>query len=140
MSDSPRPRRFEPPESPLTRPFWEATRERRLVLQWCRACERVVHYPREICPTCMGDALEWRPATGRGEVYAFSVMHRAGSPFLADRVPYVVALVSLEEGARFMSNVVGCEPSDVHVGQSVQVTWEELSDGRALPLFEPQVT
>jgi uncharacterized OB-fold protein len=84
------------------------------------------------------EELGWRPSPGRGEVYAFSVMHRAGSPFLADRVPYVVALVQLDEGARLMTNIVGCEPGAVRVGMPVSVTWEELSDGRALPQFEPR--
>lgn len=135
MSDA--PTRFEPPVSEVARPFWDATRERRLVLQWCRTCEQPVHYPREVCPRCLGTELEYRPASGRGEVYAFSVMHRPGNPLMADRVPYVVALVDLEEGARMMSNVVGCEPDAVRVGQPVRVTWEPLSDGRALPQFEP---
>lgn len=56
---------------------------------------------------------------------------------MGDRVPYAVALVDLEEGARMMSNIVGCEPSEVRVGMPVVITWEELSDGRHLPLFEP---
>lgn len=129
--------RFEPPVSDAARPFWDATRERRLLLQWCRACDAPVHYPREACPRCLGDALDWREASGRGEVYAVSVMHRPGHPGLRDRVPYAVALVDLEEGARLMTNVVGCPPDAVRPGLAVRVTWEPLSDGRALPLFEP---
>jgi uncharacterized OB-fold protein len=132
-----RPRRAEPPETALTRPFWNATRERRLLLQWCTRCNVPIHYPRECCPRCLHSELEWRPASGRGEVYAVSVMHRAGNPLMQDRVPYAVALVDLEEGVRFMSNIVGCAPSEVRVGMPVSVTWEELSDGRQLPLFAP---
>ncbi len=139
MSDGQRqPKRFEPPVSEIAKPFWEASRKRELVLQWCRSCDRVIHYPREICPACMGADLEWRSASGRGEVYAYSVMHRPGNPLMADRVPYTVALVDLEEGARLMTNIVGCEPDSVEVGMAVQITWEELSDGRNLPQFEPR--
>jgi uncharacterized OB-fold protein len=139
VSEPRRPKRFEPAESEVTQPFWDGTRERRLVLQWCNGCQQPVHYPRECCPKCMSaERLDWKPASGRGEVYAYSVMHRGGSPFLADRVPYVVARVQLEEGARLMTNIVGCEPSAVRVGMPVSVTWEELSDGRALPQFEPR--
>ena len=130
------PARFEPPASELTEPFWEATRRRELLLQWCGACDAVVHYPREVCPACLGTDLEWRPASGRGTVYATSVMHKPAHPGLADRVPYTVALVDLEEGARLMTNIVG---GDAPVGTTVVVTWEELSDGRALPLFSPEV-
>ncbi|MGH9195103.1 MAG: Zn-ribbon domain-containing OB-fold protein, partial [Acidimicrobiia bacterium] len=117
--------------------FWEATKEQRLVLQWCKSCGNVVHYPREVCPFCMSEDLEYRPATGKGEVYAYTVIHRAQNPAMESQVPYVVALVNLVEGARMMTNVVNCPPEKVKVGMPVSVTWEELSDGRNLPLFEP---
>ena len=129
--------RFEPPVSPAAEPFWEATREQRLVLQWCTDCAAPVHYPREVCPKCLGRALEFRPASGRGVVYAASVHPKPSNPTMADRVPYVVALVELEEGVRLMTNVVGCDPETVAVGLPVKITWEALSDGRHLPLFEP---
>jgi hypothetical protein len=130
--------RLEPPISEVTRPFWDATRAERLVLQHCRTCERAVHYPREICPRCLGSELEWRPASGRGVVYAFTVNHVAGNPTMEGRVPYVVALVDLEEGVRMMTNIVGCEPGAVHVGMPVGIAWEALGDGRKLPLFTPR--
>ena len=129
--------RFEPPSTEASEPFWQATRERRLIMQWCRPCERVVFYPREICPSCLGSDLEWRDSPGSGTVYAFSVHYRSGVAEMADRTPYVVALVDLDEGARMMSNIVGCSPEDVAVGMGVRVTWEPLSDGRCLPQFEP---
>lgn len=123
--------------SEVSAPFWEATKEHRLVLQWCRSCGKVVHYPRELCPFCLSDDLEFRPASGKGEIYALSVHHRAGFGGMEDRVPYVVALIDLEEGVRMMSNVVGRDPGEVKVGMKVRLTWEDLSDGKALPLFEP---
>ncbi len=128
--------RPEPPVYPLSGPFWDATRERRLMLQWCYACEAAIHYPREACPRCFGSALGWRESTGSGVVYAATVMHQAVHPAFADRVPYVVALVELDEGVRLLTNVVGCAPADVRVGRSVRLAWEALSDGRALPVFE----
>lgn len=129
--------RFEPTASELTEPFWDATRARRFLLQWCGRCDAPVYYPRYVCPACLGDDLDWREASGAGEVHTFNVMHTPGSPFMADRVPYVVALVDLAEGARVLTNVVGCEPGDVQVGMAVRLTWEPLSDGRHLPVFEP---
>ncbi len=132
--------RFEPPESEAARPFWAATRHRRLVLQWCRTCERPIHYPRDACPRCLDDELEFRPSPGVGTVYAVSVMPKAANPFMAGREPYAVGLVELDEGVRLMSNIVGIEPSAVQVGAAVRVTWERLSDGRHLPLFEPNPT
>jgi uncharacterized protein len=131
------PTRFEPPVSEDTEPFWDATRERRLVLQWCTRCERAVFHPRAACPRCLGDHLEWRPSAGRGRVHAASVQHRPGNPFMAGRVPYVVALVDLDDGVRMMTNVVDCDPGDVTIDMPVEVTWEPLPDGRHLPLFAP---
>jgi uncharacterized OB-fold protein len=129
--------RLEPPISDVAVPFWDATRDERLLLQWCKACEQAIHYPREVCPTCLGDDLEWRESSGQGEIYAFNVMHRPGNRGMADRVPYVIALVALDEGVRMVTNIVGREPASLAVGTRVKVTWESLSDGRNLPLFEP---
>jgi len=68
--ETPTRTRFEPPTSRAARPFWEASREQRLVLQWCRSCDEPIHYPRDACPQCLGDDLEFRPSAGTGEVYA----------------------------------------------------------------------
>ena len=135
------PTRFEPPVGVEGEAFWEATREGRLLVQWCTSCDRGVFYPRVFCPHCGGgnDALEWRTASGRATVYAAAVEHRpeaAGANFSGGQ-PYCVALVDLEEGVRMLTNVVGCPPDDVRSGMPVTVTWEPLSDGRRLPLFEP---
>jgi uncharacterized protein len=129
------PARLEPPISEVATPFWDATREGRLLLQWCTSCERPIWYPREVCPGCLGSTLEWRESRGHGVVYACTVEHKAQTPAL--ETPYVVALVELDEGVRLLSNIVGCPPEGVAVGDRVQVTWEPLSDGRRLPLFEP---
>src|SRR2546421_3030540 len=118
--------RFEPPVSEVTQPFWEATRNKELLLQWCTSCSKPIFYPREVCPDCLGSSLEWRPSAGKATVYAVSVQHRPANPMMASRVPYAVALVDLDEGARMMTNVVGCPPDEVAVGMSVQVSWEEL--------------
>lgn len=140
MSDEPAsavPARLVPPPSDLTAPFWDATRGRELLVQWCIRCQRPLFYPRAVCPSCLGDQLEWRPSTGSGTVYAVTVEHRPQYPGMQDRAPYAVALVDLDDGIRMMTNVVGCEPDDVAPGMAVQVTWEALPDGRNLPLFEP---
>jgi uncharacterized OB-fold protein len=135
--------RFEPPVQAESAPFWEATRQRKLVVQWCTACDRGVFYPRSFCPHCGagGDgALEWRPASGQATVHAAVVEHRpqaAGAAF-SGGLPYFVALVDLDEGVRMLTNIVGCPPDEVRIGWRVSVTWEPMSDGRHLPLFEPE--
>jgi len=135
------PARFEPPVGAEGGPFWEATREGRLLVQWCTACDRGVFYPRAFCPHCAapGSALQWRTASGRATVYAAVVEHKpevARAAFSGGE-PYCVALVDLEEGVRMVTNVIGCPPAEVRSGMAVTVTWEPLSDGRQLPLFRP---
>jgi uncharacterized protein len=147
------PTRLEPPVGAESGPFWDATREGRLLVQWCTRCDRGIFYPRAFCPFCGGGVaggetphadgtdgpLEWREASGRATVYAAGVEYRpeaAGASF-ADGAPFCVALVDLEEGVRMMTNIVGCPPGDVHSGMAVVVTWEPLSDGRQLALFRP---
>jgi len=135
------PTRFEPPVGVEAEAFWEATRDGRLLVQWCTSCDCGVFYPRVFCPHCASGSgvLEWRAASGRATVYAAVVEHRpeaAGARFSGGQ-PYCVALVDLEEGVRMLTNVVGCPPDSVRSGMPVTVTWEPLSDGRRLPLFEP---
>jgi uncharacterized OB-fold protein len=128
---------LEPPTSDEAAPFWDATRARQLVLPWCRTCERPYWFPRAVCPRCLGTEIDWRPASGRATVYAVSVQHRPGMGRDAGDGPYAVALVDLAEGVRMMTNVLGCDPETVAVGQPVQVSWHALADGRHLPMFEP---
>lgn len=130
--------RVVPDASDVSQPFWDATRDQRLVLQRCGSCEGYVWYPRPFCPRCLRETLEWTEVSGRGTVHAVSVHHRAPSPEMKDRAPYAVTLVELDEGARLMTNVVGCDPAEVHVGQRVRARWEPLADGRNLLLFEPE--
>ena len=129
--------RFEPPVGEASEAFWEATKEKRFLVQRCTACDAAIFYPREVCPTCLSsDSLTWVESAGNGTIYAASVQEKPANPLMADKVPYVVALVELEDGIRLMSNVINCPPYDATVGSPVQLTWEELSDGRHLPQFE----
>jgi len=130
---------MEPPIGAESGPFWEATRQGTLLVQWCTACDRGIFYPRSFCPGCAGSALEWRTASGNATVYAVMVEHNpaATGTIFSDGQPYTVALVDLQEGVRMLTNVVGCPPDEVHPGMDVTVTWEPLSDGRQLPLFTP---
>ncbi|MCP5029872.1 MAG: hypothetical protein GY929_26675 [Actinomycetia bacterium] len=130
-------RRYEARPVDESEPFWEATRDQRLLLQWCHDCDAAIHYPRAACPYCLGIELGWRQAQGVAEVYSHSTLPNAASRGLAPFAPYVVALVDLPEGVRFMTNIVGCDPAEVRCGQAVKLTWEPLTDGRHLPLFTP---
>lgn len=132
-----RPERPLPPESAAGRPFWDATRERRLVLPWCSDCQAPHWYPRGFCPRCLGSDLEWRPSAGGGVVHAVSVQPRPPHPGLGDRVPYAVVLADLDDGVRMMLAVEGGDHPDpwaVRIDDRLTVGWEPLADGRHLPM------
>ena len=128
---------MEPPQSEHGAPFWDATREQRLVIPFSTATGQPFWYPREVAPDSLEPGVEWREASGDGVVYAVSVQHKTGPGRDPAEGPYAVALVDLPEGVRVMSNVIGCDPESVTPGMAVRVAWHPLSDGRNLPLFTP---
>ena len=126
-----------PPINPETATFWEACSDGRLTIQRCSECGHQQFYPRLLCTQCSSDALEWVDASGRGVVETYTVIRRAVSAEFEDDVPYVVALVKLEEGPTLMSNVVDCEPDTVRIGLEVVVAFEQRSAEIAIPQFRP---
>src|SRR6188472_1515456 len=92
----------------LTAPYWKAVQEGRLDLPRCIDCSRFHFYPRATCPHCGSAKLEWQTVAGKGTVYSYTVVHRPPSPAFAAEVPYVVAVIELEEGPHLMSSVTGC--------------------------------
>jgi uncharacterized OB-fold protein len=84
---------------------------------------------------CGSTDLEFVDASGQGEVYSHTTVHR--SPLPDVEVPYVVALVRLDEGPVLLTNIVDCPPDDVRCDMRVEVSWRALSDGRNLPVFRP---
>lgn len=137
MSTTPPPKPL-PVVQPWARPFWAATREGRLDLQYCPACARHVHYPRIACPHCGSERMEWRTASGRGTIYSYTVVvNNAPSAFVAD-MPYVVAIIHLDEGVPMLSNVVGCDPAAIRCDEPVEVVFERLNDEFTMPKFRPR--
>lgn len=119
------------------RPFFAAAAEGRLVIQRCPVCGRSVFYPRTLCPHCHQGTPAWTDASGRATLYSFSVLYRAGHPGFEPDVPYVVAIVELEEGVRLMANLVNVEPEAIELGMPLAVTFERRSDDFVVPQFEP---
>lgn len=123
-----------------TAEYWEAAAAGRLLFKRCRACGRPFSYPRSACPRCWSIDVEWVEAEGRAAVYSFTVIHQNDLAPFRDRIPYVVAVVELDEGVRMTTNVVGCDPSDMRCGMPVRVAFREETDGTAtvtVPVFEP---
>lgn len=107
-----------------SRGYWEALARHELYFQRCRDCGKKRFYPRAVCPNCLSSATEWVRASGRGTVYSFTVTHQNQAPGFREELPYVLAIVELEEGVRMMTNVVGCAPDRVRIGMAVEVVFE----------------
>ena len=121
----------------LTEPYWDGARRHELLLQRCSACGKVWHPPLPLCPECHSSAVEWMAASGRGRVYTYTVVYHATHAAMADKVPYISALIELEEGPRVLTNLRNCTEDDVQIGMPVIVLFEELTDEITLPQFAP---
>lgn len=121
-----------------TRPFWDAVREGRLLIGKCNSCAQVHFYPRPFCPHCWSEDVQLQEASGRGTLYTYSTVYMNDLMPFKERLPYVAAMVDLEEGVRVSTNLVDCDPADLKIGMAVTVTYREISDEVSLPLFRPE--
>lgn len=125
-----------PDPSPLGAPYWEGANRDQLLIQRCD-CGHVFHPPLPACPACGSRDWCWQPASGRGSVFSYTVVHLAAHPDFGAHVPYVAALVELEEGPRMVADILDVEPEDVHIGMPLRVRFVEVSAGIKLPQFVP---
>ena len=121
----------------FTKPFWDATRNHELVIPRCKNHDGFFFYPRELCPVCLSSDLEWAKVTGKGRVYAYTVVYQPNDPLFAEDTPYTYAVIQLDEGARMISNVIGIDPNDVEIDMRVEAVFEDISDEWTLVKFKP---
>ena len=115
--------------------FWEGTSAGELRVQHCPACGRLRHPPGPMCPACGADKQDWVVASGRGTVFSYVVHHHPPVP--GKRLPFVVALVELDEGVRMLGELVDADPADVRIGMPVEVALTRIDDGLTLPFWHP---
>lgn len=120
----------------LTRPWWDACREGRLLLPHCKDCGKHFFRPELACTHCFSINWEWEESCGRGTLYSYSEVHRA--PIPGFKTPFNFAIVQLEEGPTMFSNVVQCAPGLLQIGMPLQVVFEELTAEVTLPKFRPR--
>lgn len=118
-------------------PYWEYCKKGELRIQRCASCRAFVHYPRVLCPHDASPDLEWTQVSGRGSIFSYTISHRAFHPGFSGDVPYVIAIVELEEGPRLMCRVRDVAPEDVRVGLPVEVFFEAVTPEVTLPFFRP---
>ena len=130
--------RLLPQPTEDSRPFWDALRSRRLDLQTCADCGTMRHYPRPVCSACHSMAVVWTTASGRGCVHSWTVSHQAFHSAFQDCLPIILATVDLEEGVRMNCRLDGVAPEEIEIGLPVEVDFEDVDDGVALPYFRPR--
>jgi uncharacterized OB-fold protein len=129
-------RRPRPAANQDTQFFWDGAARGELLIQRCSACETLRHPPRTMCGAC--GSLDWDTvrASGRGEIFSYVVMHHPPVPGF--EMPYVVALVALEEGTRIVTSIIGIEPAEVRIGMPVGLDFLQVDDELTLPVFKPR--
>ena len=121
---------------PGSKPFWDAAREHRLLIPRCNACGKHHFYPRELCPHCFSDDLTWVDACGQGEIYSFTIARMPAGPVFAPDVPYVIAMIALDEGPRMLTNLVVSNVDTVRIGDRVAVEFDDVTPEVTLPKFK----
>jgi uncharacterized protein len=120
----------DPNPNPETAAFWEAANEGRFLIKSCGDCGKPHWYPRAVCPHCFSANTTWRPASGRGTIYSYSVTRRIAAP-------YAIAYVTLEEGPTMMTNIVDCDLDGLAIGRKVELVFKSSQGGQAVPMFRP---
>lgn len=119
-----------PEANPETAAYWEAAQAGKLRVRKCGSCGKLHHYPRALCPFCFQPASGWIEASGEGEIYSYSVMRRA-------ETPYAIAYVTLAEGITMLTNLIDCDFDRLRVGMKVRLVFQESAGGPKVPMFTP---
>jgi uncharacterized OB-fold protein len=122
-------------ENADSRAFWDGVKAGRLVFQKCKTCGAVQFPPRYHCAACWASELENIDSSGRGSVESFTIVRRAPTAAYRESVPYVVAAITLQEGPRMITTVIGDDALDVQIGDPVIVEFRANPLGQQLPQF-----
>lgn len=129
-----------PSQSPESKPFWDALNDDRFVVQQCRSCDQWQYPYRGFCSHCWAGELDEHEAAG-ATVFTHSIIYKNDSPGFENDVPYVAAIVELDQdrgGLMIMTNIVDCDPDSVRIGMPVEVTFVDTVSGQKLGVFRPR--
>jgi uncharacterized OB-fold protein len=116
--------------------YFAAAADGKLLIQECPACGHRQFYPRACCTACAANT-EWKEASGRGTVHTFTIIRQNWAMPFKNELPYVVAMVQLEEGPKMMTNITHGDPEAIEIGTPVEVYMVKVEDGLGLPFWRP---
>jgi uncharacterized OB-fold protein len=126
-----------PKPTKWSKAYWEAAKEHKLVFKKCSKCGCIDHPPYLYCTECQEDDHEWIESSGKAILNAYAVNHfGVPFPFWVD-LPYVTAIVDVEEGPRMISNIVECDPNELKNGMKLEVVFDDVTSEITLPKFRP---
>lgn len=120
--------------------YWEKAKQHELWLRRCDECGKAYFYPRDISPCCFSRDTSWTRASGKARLHTYAIVHRAPHPGWENEVPFVTAIVELEEGPRMPTNIVGIgepTPEKLRIDMPLEVTFEDITETITLPKFRP---
>ena len=122
------------------KPFWSYCRAHELRMQKCSKCGQIRFPVSIICPKCQAlDTFEWVKLSGKGSVYSYTIVNYTYHKAFAGEIPYVIAVIALDEGPRLLSNIVKWKKEDLKIGMPVEVEFEDVTEEFTLPKFKPLV-
>jgi len=119
--------------------YWEKAKAHELWLRQCDDCGNAYFYPRDISPCCFSKNTSWMQASGKATLFTFAIVHRPPHPGFREIAPYVTAIVELEEGPKFPTNIVIDDPTpeNLQIDMALEVTFDDITDTISLPKFKP---
>ena len=120
-----------------TKPYWEYCQKHELRMQKCTQCGHIRFPISILCPQCHSMDSQWEKLSGKGSIYSYTVYRVAYHPAFKNDIPYVVAIIQLDEGPRMESNIIGCKPENVKIEMRVEVSFEDVTAEVSLPKFKP---
>ena len=121
----------------VSKPFWEGAKRHELMMPRCKRCGHYFFYPREECPDCLSMDLEWVKVSGKARLHTFTVVTQPANPSFREDVPYIYAIVQLEEGPKMISNVIGCPVEEVKIDMPLETVFEDVTPEWTLVKFKP---
>lgn len=118
-----------------SQPFWDGLKDRRIMLQKCSDCGTIRHYPRPMCDKCHSMECDWVEASGKGTIYSWTETHHPFHLGFKAETPYILVTVTLDEGVRIQTKLLGAKVEDLKLDLPVEVVFAQETPDLVLPYF-----